>query len=228
MYSEKWPTFCKRLLPHWSRGSFHCCFVVRLVRNEEWLAKQGWHWVLFGILLHLFCWNVLSQKGAKKRWTYVLIWDRHRCSHKVHITEEIKLHHTWLHTNRWQCQHFFSRQTRKLADMLQVSTKANMSQKYQIQQNIWNVLFAVWKKYSSKHDHSKLSKRSEKVSCCFFGVLCWAEMAWKMVQTSSAVITALCNSLKGADTICNKCSEILHWLFASGVGAQISTVVVSV
>ena len=115
----------------------------------------GWHWVLFGILLHLFCWNVLSQKGAKKRWTYVLIWDRHRCSHKVHITEEIKLHHTWLHTNRWQCQHFFSRQTRKLADMLQVSTKANMSQKYQIQQNIWNVLFAVWKKYSSKHDHSK-------------------------------------------------------------------------
>ena len=113
--SEKWPTFCKRLLPHWSRGSFHCCFVVHLVRNEEWLAKPGWHWVLFGILLHLFCWNVLSQKGAKKRWTYVLIWDRHGCSHKVHITEEIKLHHTWLHTNRWQCQHFFFETDKKIS-----------------------------------------------------------------------------------------------------------------
>ena len=75
----------------------------------------GWHWVLFGILLHLFCWNVLSQKGAKKRWTYVLIWDRHRCSHKVHITEEIKLHHTWLHTNRWQCQHFFFETDKKIS-----------------------------------------------------------------------------------------------------------------
>ena len=75
----------------------------------------GWHWVLFGILLHLFCWNVLSQKGVKKRWTYVLIWDRHGCSHKVHITEEIKLHHTWLHTNRWQCQHFFFETDKKIS-----------------------------------------------------------------------------------------------------------------